>query len=83
MKKLLSVIILTFALTVSVFAQDGGLLNRGVTFEKNKKESGLFGKSDKDENTPNNVALYGTGAAVLMALGVGYGVVRKKKQKKN
>ncbi len=83
MKKLLSTIILTFALTVSVFAQDGGLLNRGVTFEKNEKNSGLFDKSNKDANTTNEVALYGTGAAVLVALGVGYAVVHKTKQKKN
>ena len=84
MKKLALTVAVVLAMGLSSFAQDGGLLNRGVTFDKQEKEGGMVkvgpglpGHGDEgDQNGP-----LGSGVAVLLGLGAAYLIGKKRNEK--
>ena len=86
MKKLALTIAIVLTMGLSSFAQDGGLLNRGVTFDKDggAKSSGLRGGGmglPGDHGLVNDQdAPLGSGVAVLLALGGAYLVGKKRKE---
>ena len=67
-------------------AQDGGLLNRGVSFDKNERNSGLRGDNislpnfGETTDQPANGPL-GSGVAVLLGLGAAYLIGKKRNEK--
>ena len=82
MKKLALTIAIVLTMGLSSFAQDGGLLNRGVSFDKQQDrgvgpmlpgggEHGLTG----DQEAP-----LGSGVAVLLGLGAAYLIGKKRKE---
>ena len=84
MKKLALTLAIVLTMGLSAFAQDGGLLNRGVTFDKQEKGGmmkdgvgpGLPGHgAEGDQNGP-----LGNGVAVLLGLGAAYLVGKKRKE---
>ena len=83
MKKLALTIAIVLTMGLSAFAQDGGLLNRGVTFDKQEKSGGMMKGGpglpdhggDGDQNGP-----LGSGVAVLLGLGAAYLVGKKRKE---
>ena len=72
-------VVLTMGL--SSFAQDGGLLNRGVNFDKQEKTDGMITPSlpghnkDTDQNAP-----LGGGIAVMLGLGAAYLIGKKRNE---
>ena len=85
MKKLALTVAIVLAMGLSSFAQDGGLLNRGVTFDKQEKDGGMMkGVSpnlpdhgdEGDQNGP-----LGSGVAVLLGLGAAYLIGKKRNEK--
>ena len=81
MKKLALTIAIVLTMGLSSFAQDGGLLNRGVS----------FGRQDRDGevNTPllpghdsegDQQGPLGSGVAVLLGLGAAYLIGKKRKE---
>lgn len=84
MKKLALTVAIVLSMGLSVMAQDGGLLNRGVSFDKQEK-SGLRG----DDGTPaippfgsddNHDGPLGGGVAVLLGLGAAYLIGKKRNE---
>ena len=84
MKKLALTVAIVLSMGLSVMAQDGGLLNRGVSFDKQQR-GGLrdgeitpavpgFG-SDDNQNAP-----LGGGVAVLLGLGAAYLIGKKRNE---
>ena len=80
MKKLALTVAIVLSMGLSVMAQDGGLLNRGVSFDKQERGGlrgdtpgvpGEFG-SDNHQNAP-----LGGGVAVLLGLGAAYLIGKK------
>ena len=67
-------------------AQDGGLLNRGVSFDKNERNNGgirggnislpNFGETNDQPASP-----LGSGVAVLLGLGAAYLIGKKRNEK--
>ena len=86
MKKLALTIAIVLTMGLSSFAQDGGLLNRGVTFDKESKGNGLrdggggMGLPGGHGLTGDQDAPLGSGVAVLLALGGAYLVGKKRKE---
>ena len=87
MKKLALTVAIVLAMGLSSFAQDGGLLNRGVTFDKQEKENGMMkgdvlgpGFPGHGENGDQNGPL-GSGVAVLLGLGAAYLIGKKRNEK--
>jgi hypothetical protein len=85
MKKLALTIAVVLTMGLSVYAQDGGLLNRGVSFDK--QDRGLMkdgevpvvpGGHGLTGNQPG--APLGSGVAVLLGLGVAYLVGKKRNE---
>ena len=88
MKKLALTLAIVLTMGLGAMAQDGGLLNRGVSFDKQQK-SGLRGEGDvpglpgggsnfgSDENQD---APLGSGVAVLLGLGAAYLVGKKRNE---
>ena len=83
MKKLALTVAIVLSMGLSVMAQDGGLLNRGVSFDKQEK-SGLRGDgtpvpppfgSDDNHDGP-----LGGGVAVLLGLGAAYLIGKKRNE---
>ena len=83
MKKLALTIAIVLTMGLSSFAQDGGLLNRGVSFDKQNRDGvsgpmlpggGAHGLSG-DQDAP-----LGSGVAVLLGLGAAYFVAKKRKE---
>ena len=85
MKKLALTIAIVLTMGLSSFAQDGGLLNRGVSFDKENTKGGLRGDGmglpgghglpgDQDA-TP-----LGSGVAVLLGLGAAYLIGKKRNE---
>ena len=85
MKKLALTIAIVLSMGLSAFAQDGGLLNRGVNFDKQEKgglrdggipgvPGGPHGGSD-DQDAP-----LGSGAAMLIGLGAAYLIGKKRNE---
>ena len=85
MKKLALTVAIVLSMCLSVMAQDGGLLNRGVSFDKQQRGGlrdgeitpgvpGEFG-SDDNQNAP-----LGGGVAVLLGLGAAYLIGKKRNE---
>lgn len=83
MKKLALTVAIVLSMGLTVMAQDGGLLNRGVSFDKQEK-SGLRG-----DGTPalppfgdddNHDGPLGGGVAVLLGLGAAYLIGKKRNE---
>ena len=84
MKKLALTIAIVLTMGLSAMAQDGGLLNRGVSFDKQDRNGlrdngapvvpGEFG-TDNNFDGP-----LGSGVAVLLGLGAAYLVGKKRKE---
>ena len=83
MKKLALTIAIVLTMGLSSFAQDGGLLNRGVSFDK-KGESGMMKGGGPNLPPHDNEGDYdgplGSGVAVLLGLGAAYLVGKKRKE---
>ena len=83
MKKLALTVAIVLTLGFSAMAQDGGLLNRGVSFDKEEKRGGLRGDfpgiPGYDENTDQPTPL-GSGVAVLLGLGAAYLIGKKRSE---
>lgn len=82
MKKLALTMAIVLSMGLSVMAQDGGLLNRGVSFDKEEKGGGLRGNpgfpgynEDTDQPAP-----LGSGVAVLLGLGGAYLIGKKRSE---
>ena len=89
MKKVALTIAIVLGLSMTTFADGGGLFQRGTTPEQ---EAGFFGKGNRDGAMPalpnHNLqtdqdadAPLGTGIAVLAVLGGAYLVGKKRKEK--
>ena len=83
MKKLIMTIAIVLAIGVSAFAQDGGLLNRGVTFDK--QEQGMTkgigpGLPGHGETGDQNATPLGSGVAVMLGLGAAYLIGKKRNE---
>ena len=85
MKKLALTIAIVLTMGLSVYAQEGGLLNRGVSFDKQQDKGMMKGDvvspgvpghgSDTDEPAP-----LGSGVAVMLGLGAAYLVGKKRNE---
>ena len=82
MKKLALTIAIVLTMGLSSFAQDGGLLNRGVTFDKQQGGGNRGGGpllpghgEEGDQQAP-----LGSGVAVLLTLGGAYLVGKKRNE---
>ena len=89
MKKLALTIAIVLTMGLSSFAQDGGLLNRGVTFDKNANTKGdglrgggmgLPGGHGEGGDHDASTTPLGSGIAVLLCLGGAY-LIGKKRDK--
>ena len=83
MKKLALTVAIVLSMGLSVIAQDGGLLNRGVSFDKQERGGlrggtpGVPGEFGLDDN--QNAPL-GGGVAVLLGLGAAYLIGKKRNE---
>ena len=86
MKKLALTIAIVLTMGLSSFAQDGGLLNRGVSFDKeNTKGGGLRGggiglPGDHGQGGDADASPLGSGVAVLLGLGAAYLIGKKRNE---
>lgn len=86
MKKLALTIAIVLTLGLSAIAQDGGLLNRGVSFDKQEKGGGLREGSGPGfpggghGQTGDQDAPLGSGVAVLLGLGAAYLIGKKRNE---
>ena len=83
MKKLALTIAIVLTMGLSSFAQDGGLLNRGVTFDK--QERGMTkgfgpGLPGHGETGDQNATPLGSGVVVMLGLGAAYLVGKKHEE---
>lgn len=84
MKKLALTIAIVLTMGLSSFAQDGGLLNRGVTFDKQESGSMMKGGGPGfpgHNETGDGDAPLGSGVAVLLGLGAAYLIGKKRNEK--
>ena len=83
MKKLALTIAIVLTMGLSAMAQEGGLLNRGVTFDKQEQRGlrggnpGLPGDFGGDDDVD---APLGSGIAVLLGLGAAYLIGKKRNE---
>ena len=87
MKKLALTIAIVLTMGLSAMAQDGGLLNRGVSFDKQNRSGmmkegensgiGLPGEHGLEGNQP---APLGSGIAVMIGLGAAYLIGKKRNE---
>lgn len=83
MKKLALTMAIVLTMGLSAMAQDGGLLNRGVSFDKQEKAGmmkgnpGLPGEhgSGDDWNAP-----LGSGVVMMLGLGAAYLIGKKRNE---
>lgn len=86
MKKLALTIAIVLTMGLSAMAQDGGLLNRGVSFDKQEKSGGLRdgasgpGFPGGHGSTTDEDAPLGSGVAVLLGLGAAYLIGKKRNE---
>ena len=83
MKKLALTIAIVLTMGLSSFAQDGGLLNRGVNF--GKQENGMVkgfgpGLPGHGESTDQPATPLGSGVAVMLGLGAAYLIGKKRNE---
>lgn len=83
MKKLALTLAIVLTMGLSAMAQDGGLLNRGVSFDKQERNGGMM---KGGPNLPGHGATgdqqgpLGSGVAVLLGLGAAYLIGKKRKE---
>ena len=86
MKKLALTIAIVLGLSMTTFADGGGLFQRGANPEQ---EGGIYGNRTTGAGTPalpthgettNQDAPLGTGIAVLTALGAGYVMAKRRRE---
>lgn len=86
MKKLALTLAIVLTMGLGAMAQDGGLLNRGVSFDKNESR-GLMKANDNislpnfGETTDQPASPLGSGVAVLLGLGAAYLIGKKRNEK--
>ena len=86
MKKLALTIAIVLGLSVTTFAEGGGLFQRGGEPEGNEMYTrgggfpGLPGHGETDNQDGNDTTPLGTGIAVLTALGTAYLVGKKRNE---
>ena len=85
MKKLALTIAIVLTMGLSSFAQDGGLLNRGVNFDKDRggmlKEGEVSGPNFPGHGgNGDGDAPVGSGVAVLLGLGAAYLIGKKRNE---
>ena len=83
MKKLALTLAIVLTMGLSAMAQDGGLLNRGVSFDKNERGGMMKGGGVNfpgHGETGDGDAPLGSGVAVLLGLGAAYMVAKKRKE---
>jgi len=85
MKKLIMTIAIVLAMGLGAYAQEGGLLNRGVNFDK--QEKGSMGKGTLGPGMPGHgetgdqdATPLGSGVAVLLGLGTAYLIGKKRNE---
>lgn len=87
MKKLALTLAIVLTMGLGAMAQDGGLLNRGVSFDKNERNSGLRGDNislpnfGETTDQPASPSPLGSGVAVLLGLGAAYLIGKKRNEK--
>ena len=81
MKKLALIIAIVFMMGLGAFAQDGGLLNRGISFNKQEQANrdGMMNLPNHGETTDQDSPL-GSGVAVLLGLGAAYLIGKKRNE---
>ena len=81
MKKLALIIAIVLTMGLGAFAQDGGLLNRGISFNKQEQANrdGMMNLPNHGETTDQDSPL-GSGVAVLLGLGAAYLVGKKRNE---
>ena len=86
MKKLALTVAIVLSMGLSVMAQDGGLLNRGVSFDKQQR--GGLRDGDNPPVVPGEFGgngnwngPLGSGVAVLLGLGAAYLIGKKRNEK--
>ena len=81
MKKLALTIAIVLTMGLSALAQDGGLLNRGVSFEKQNREDPMMPTlPGHGETGDQDASPLGSGVAVLLGLGAAYLVGKKRNE---
>ena len=89
MKKLALTLAIVLTMGLGAMAQDGGLLNRGVSFDKNERNIGLMKANDNislpqfglEGDQPAGTSPLGSGVAVLLGLGAAYLIGKKRNEK--
>ena len=87
MKKLALTLAIVLTMGLGAMAQDGGLLNRGVSFDKNERNNGGLRGGDNislpnfGANTDQPASPLGSGVAVLLGLGAAYLIGKKRNEK--
>ena len=81
MKKLALIIAIVLTMGLGAFAQDGGLLNRGISFNKQEQANrdGMMNLPNHGETTDQDSPL-GSGVAVLLGLGAAYLIGKKRNE---
>ena len=82
MKKLALTIAIVLTMGLSSFAQDGGLLNRGVSFDRQQTrgDGPMLPGGGEHELTGDYDAPLGGGVALLLGLGAAYLVGKKRNE---
>ena len=82
MKKLALTMAIVLTMGLSAFAQDGGLLNRGVSFDKQGRgDEQVDGPLLPGHNEPgDHNAPLGSSVAVLLGLGTAYLIGKKRNE---
>ena len=85
MKKLALTLAIVLTMGLGAMAQDGGLLNRGVSFDKNESRGLRYANDNislpqfgQQTDAP---APLGSGVAVLLGLGAAYLIGKKRNEK--
>lgn len=90
MKKLALTLAIVLTMGLGAMAQDGGLLNRGVSFDKNESRGGLMKANDnislpqfglEGDQPGTDPSPLGSGVAVLLGLGAAYLIGKKRNEK--
>ena len=80
MKKLALTMAIVLTMGLSAFAQDGGLLNRGVSFDKQNRGEVDGPLLPGHNETGDHNAPLGSGVAVLLGLGTAYLIGKKRNE---
>ena len=81
MKKLALIIAIVLTMGLGAYAQEGGLLNRGISFNKQEQANrdGMMNLPNHGETTDQDSPL-GSGVAVLLGLGAAYLIGKKRNE---